>query len=127
VQVEDEGLALVVSSFFPFHSSINLRSNSLVLFGGRINHVLNIIERRRWVRAYLRHYLKLGEDDRRGVLENSPSSHHLTMLKEELLKIGMARFKRLVTLLRQGVKGGLEDVALVEVRSVVAGVSPLHA
>jgi hypothetical protein len=31
------------------------------------------------------------------------------------------------TLLCQGVKGGLEDVALVEVRCVVAGVSTLHA
>jgi hypothetical protein len=31
------------------------------------------------------------------------------------------------THLRQGVKGGLEDVALVKVGSVVAGVSALHA
>jgi hypothetical protein len=45
---------------------------------------------------------------------------------EELLKIGMVRFERLVTLLRQGVEGGFEDITLVEVRSVVAGVSTLH-
>jgi hypothetical protein len=47
--------------------------------------------------------------------------------KEELLKIGEVCFERLVTLLHQGVKGELEDVAIVEIRSVVAGVSTLHA
>jgi hypothetical protein len=36
-------------------------------------------------------------------------------------------FECLVTLLHQGVEGGLEDVALVEVGSVVFGVSTLHA
>jgi hypothetical protein len=54
-------------------------------------------------------------------------SHHLVAHEEELLKIGAAHFKRLATLLRQGVEGGLEDVALVEVGSVVARVSTLHA
>jgi hypothetical protein len=49
------------------------------------------------------------------------------MRKEELLKIGAVYFECLATLLRQGVEGGLEDVALVEVESVVAGVSTLHA
>jgi hypothetical protein len=88
---------------------------------------LNIIERRRWVRPHLRYYLELGEDNRRNALENSPLSHHLTTRKEELLKIGTVRFECLVTLLRQGVEGGLEGVALVEVGSVVAGVSTLHA
>jgi hypothetical protein len=44
------------------------------------------------------------------------------MRKEEFFKIGALCFKRLATLLRQGVEGGLEDVALVEIRSVVAGV-----
>jgi hypothetical protein len=33
----------------------------------------------------------------------------------------------LVTLLHQGAEGGLEDIALVEVGSVVAGVYTLHA
>jgi hypothetical protein len=84
---------------------------------------LNNIERRRWVRPYL----GLGEDDRHIILENSPLSHHLTTREEVLLKIGMVRFECLVTLLRQHVKGGLEDVALVEVRSIVARVSTLHA
>jgi hypothetical protein len=84
---------------------------------------LKIIERRRWVRPYL----GLGEDDRCGILENSPLSRHPATQKEELLKIGMVRFKHLVTLLCQGVEGGLEDVALVKVGSVAAGVSTLLA
>jgi hypothetical protein len=92
----------------------------------RIDHILNIIERRRWVRSYLGYYLRLGENDWRSVLEKCPLSRHLATRMEELLKIGMVRFERLVTLLRQGVEGGFEDVTLVEVRSVVAGVSTLH-
>jgi hypothetical protein len=88
---------------------------------------LNAIERRRWVRPYLGYYLGLGEDDQRSVLENRSLSCHPTMRKEELLKIGTVCFKCLATLLRQGVKVGLEDVALVEVGSVVTGVSTLHA
>jgi hypothetical protein len=39
----------------------------------------------------------------------------------------MVRFKRLATLLRQNVECGLEYVALVEVGSIVIGVSTLHA
>jgi hypothetical protein len=88
---------------------------------------LNIIARGRWVRSYLGYYLGLVEDDRCSVLKNNPMSHHLVAHEEELLKIGAAHFKRLATLLRQGVEGGLEDVALVEVGSVVARVSTLHA
>jgi hypothetical protein len=88
---------------------------------------LNIIERRRWLRPSLGQYLRLGEDDWHGVLENNPLSRHLTTRKEELLRIGVVRFERVVTLLCQGVEGGLEDVALVEVRSIVAGASILHA
>jgi hypothetical protein len=76
---------------------------------------------------YLEHYLVFGEGDRYGVLENNPLSRHLAMRKKELLKIGAVCFERLATLLRQGVEGGLEDAALVEVESVVAGVSTLHA
>jgi hypothetical protein len=51
----------------------------------------------------------------------------LAAREEELFMIGTVRFKRLETLLRQGVKGGLEDVAFVEIRSVGARVSTLHA
>jgi hypothetical protein len=84
---------------------------------------LNVIERRRWVRPYL----GLSEDDRCSVLDNCPLSHHLATRQEELLKIGAVCFERLVTLLHQGVEGGLENIALVVVGSVVAGVSTLHA
>jgi hypothetical protein len=87
---------------------------------------LNINERRRWVRSYLGHYLGLGEDDRRSVLENNPLSRHFTTREKEFFKIGAVRFERFVTLLRQGVDDGLEDVALIEVGSVVVGVSTLH-
>jgi hypothetical protein len=61
------------------------------------------------------------------ILENSLLPRHFTTREEELFEIGAVSFKRLVTLLCQGVEGGLEDVALFEVRSVVAGVSTLHA
>jgi hypothetical protein len=88
---------------------------------------LNIIERRRWVRPYLGYHLGLGEDDRCSVLENRPLSRHLAMRKEELFKIDAVLFERLTTLLREGVECGLEDVALVEVGSVVADISTLHA
>jgi hypothetical protein len=72
-------------------------------------------------------YLGLVEDDRHSVLENSPVSRHFAMREEELFKIGMLRFERLMTLLRQGVDGGLEDVAPIEVGYVVVGVSTFHA
>jgi hypothetical protein len=49
------------------------------------------------------------------------------MREEELFKIGVVCIEHLTTLLCQGVKGGLEDVALVEVGSIVARVSTLHA
>jgi hypothetical protein len=88
---------------------------------------LNVIERRRWVRPYLRYYLRLGEDDQRSVLENRPLSRHLAMREEKLLKIDMVRFERLATLLRQGVDGKFEYVAFVEVGSIVIRVSTLLA
>jgi hypothetical protein len=93
----------------------------------RIDHDLNIIERRRWVSPHLGYYPGLGEDDQHSVLENGPLSHHLTAREEELLEIGAVCFERLATLLRHCVKGGLEDVTLVEVGSIVVGVSTLHA
>jgi hypothetical protein len=49
------------------------------------------------------------------------------MREEELFEISEVRFECLATLLHQGVEAGLEDVALVEVESIVAGVSTLHA
>jgi hypothetical protein len=52
---------------------------------------------------------------------------HLVKREEELFKIATVRFERLMTLLHQGVEGGLEDIALVEVRSVVARASTPHA
>jgi hypothetical protein len=76
---------------------------------------------------YLRYFLSLVEDDRYGVLENGPLSHHFAMREEEFLEIGVVSFKRHVTLLRQGVKGRLDDVVLVKVGSVGVGVSTLHA
>jgi hypothetical protein len=86
---------------------------------------LNIIARGRWVRPYLEYYLRLVEDDWCSIPENSPLPCHFTTRGEELFEIGMVSFKRLVTLLRQGVEGGLEDVGLVDVRSVGARVSTL--
>jgi hypothetical protein len=83
--------------------------------------------RGRWVRPYLRYYLRLVEDDRCSILENSPMPHHFAAREEELFKIDAVSFKRLATLLHQGVEGGLKDVALVEVESIVAGVSTLYA
>jgi hypothetical protein len=67
------------------------------------------------------------EHDRCSIPENSPLPCHLTTREEELSKIGDVSFERLSTLLRQGVECGFEDVALVEVGSIVAGVSTLHA
>jgi hypothetical protein len=54
-------------------------------------------------------------------------SRHFTTRQEELFKIGTVHIEHLATLLRQGVEGGLEDVALVEVGSAIAEVSTLHA
>jgi hypothetical protein len=88
---------------------------------------LNIIARERWVRPYLGYYLSLVKDDRCSILENSPMPCHFATQEEELFKIGAVCFVRLATLLRQGVEGGLEDIALVEVGSVVAGVFTLYA
>jgi hypothetical protein len=93
---------------------------------GRIIHRLNIVERKRWGWLYLRCYLGLANDDRRGVLEDEPLPCHLIMRVEELLQIGAVSLERFAILLRQGVKGGHDDV-LVEVRSVGARVSLLHA
>jgi hypothetical protein len=69
---------------------------------------------------YLRYYLRLVEDDWRSVLENIPMSHNFATREEEF-------FKCLATLLHQDVKGRLENIVLVEVRSIGAGVSTLLA
>jgi hypothetical protein len=67
------------------------------------------------------------EDDRPIILENSIMSRHFITREEELIKIGVVCLERLTTLLHQGVEGVLEDVALVDVRSIVAKVSTVHA
>jgi hypothetical protein len=64
------------------------------------------------------------EDDRCGILENSPPPHHFTTREEELFEIIMISFERLATLLHQGVEGVLEDVVLVKVRSIVGSRIP---
>jgi hypothetical protein len=61
------------------------------------------------------------------VLENSPMSCHFTTREEDLFKIDAVSVKCPATLLCQGVKGRLENIALIDVRSVVAIVSTLHA
>jgi hypothetical protein len=83
--------------------------------------------RGRWVRPYLGYYLSLVEDDRSGVLENGPLSCHFIMREEGFFEIGAVSFKCLVTLLRQGIECRLNDVVLVEVAFVGAGVSIFHA
>jgi hypothetical protein len=88
---------------------------------------LNIIARGRWVRPYLGYYLGLVEDDRCSIPENNPLPCHFTTREEELSKIGDVSFECLATLLHQGVEGGFEDVALVNVGSVVNKVSTHHA
>jgi predicted HTH domain antitoxin len=99
MQEEEEESALVVSSF----SRPALLLTYATTQRSSLNHVLNIIERRQWVRPYLEHYLGHGEDDRCGVLDNNPLSRQLTKRKEELLKIAVVLFERLVTFLRQSV------------------------
>jgi hypothetical protein len=83
--------------------------------------------RERWVRSYLGYYLGHVKDDRCSIPENNPLPRHLTMLEEDLSDIGDVSFERLSTILRQSVKGGFKDVFLIEVRSIIAGVSTLHA
>jgi hypothetical protein len=75
----------------------------------------------------LEYYLRLIEDDWCSILDNSPLQRHFTTREEEIFKIGVVSFECLATLLRQCVKGGLQDVVLVEVGSVVVGVSTLCA
>jgi hypothetical protein len=49
------------------------------------------------------------------------------MQVEELIEIDAISFERLATILYQGVEGRLDDVVIIEVRSIGAGVSLLHA
>jgi hypothetical protein len=73
---------------------------------------------------YLGYYLDLVDDDRRGVLEDGPLPCHFTTWEEEFLEIGAVRFERLATFLYQGVESRLNDIVLVEIGSVAAGVPP---
>jgi hypothetical protein len=83
--------------------------------------------RGRWVRPYHGYYLRLVEDDRCSITENSPRPRHFTMREEELSEIGEVSFEYLATLLYQGVERVLEDVILVEAGFIVAGVFTLYA
>jgi hypothetical protein len=67
------------------------------------------------------------EDDRCCILKNSSLPRHLATREEELSEIDDVSFERLSTFLRQSIEGGFEDLTLVEVGSVVARVSTLHA
>jgi hypothetical protein len=67
------------------------------------------------------------ENDLCSILENGPLPRHLAIREEELSEIDDVSFERLSSLIRQSIKGGFEDVALIEVKSVVVGVSSLHA
>jgi hypothetical protein len=82
--------------------------------------------RGRWVKPYLGCYLRLIEDDRYSILENSPLPRHFATQEEELFEVGAVNFERLVAHLRQGVEGRLEDVALVEVEFIGVGVFTIH-
>jgi hypothetical protein len=88
---------------------------------------LIIIVRGRWVRLYLGFYLRLIEDDRCSISENSPLRRHFATREEELFEVSAESFECLVTLLHQGVEGRPEDVILIEVGSVIAEVSTLYA
>jgi hypothetical protein len=66
------------------------------------------------------------------ILEDGPLISEVVLSQrlpavEELLQISAMTLERLGTLLHQGVKGGLDDVVLVEVRSIDARASLLHA
>jgi hypothetical protein len=49
------------------------------------------------------------------------------MRVEELIHLGALSLECLAILLRQCVEGGLDDIVLIEVESVDAGISFLHA
>jgi hypothetical protein len=104
-----------------------LKSRSITPGYQVVDHGLNVIEIKQWVRPYLGYYLGLADDDSRGVLEDAPPTASLRQVREEFLEVSEIGFKRLMTLLRQGVEGRLDDVILVGVGSIVAGVSTLHA
>jgi hypothetical protein len=76
--------------------------------------------------SYLRCYLGLADDDWRCILEDESLPHYLTRV-EELVYIRVVRLERLAILLRQGVEGRLDDIMLIEVRSVDVGAFFLHA
>jgi hypothetical protein len=54
-------------------------------------------------------------------------SHHLVARVEEVIHFGVVSLERLAILLREGIEGGFDDVVLVEVGSVDARASLLHA
>jgi hypothetical protein len=110
-QEEEEELTLKSISFFSvplFYQSTHKFSIAPCLpIWHRINHRLNVIERKRWVRPYLGCYLGLVDDDRRGVLEHEPLSCHLITQVEELIQIGVVGLERLAILPVKVLKVGL--------------------
>jgi hypothetical protein len=60
------------------------------------------------------------------ILLDEPLSCHLITQQEDLIYLLVIGLECLAILLRQVVEGRLDDVALVEVRSIGAGVSFLH-
>jgi hypothetical protein len=79
---------------------------------------LNIIERKREFGSYLGCYLSFVDDDWRYILLDEPLSRYLVMREEELIHLLAVGLKRLAIFVRQVVEGRLDDVILVEVRSV---------
>jgi hypothetical protein len=76
---------------------------------------------------YLGDYLRLAEDDWCSIPENNPLPRYFTTQEKELFEIGVVNFECLASLLHQSVESELEDAVLVEVRSIGARVSTLHA
>jgi hypothetical protein len=108
--VKEEGLTLASPCFFP--------SRSLVLLTCLSNAELIIF------------LTSLREDDglgrTSGITLDLVKMIGVVSLRTVPCGVTSQRFKRLAALLRQGVEGGLEDIVLVEIGSVVIGVSTLH-
>jgi hypothetical protein len=88
---------------------------------------LHIIKRKRWVRSYLEYYFGLTDDGECCILNDGPLPRYLITQVEKLLQTSAVSIECFVTLLHQGVQGGLDDVVLVEVGSIDAEASLLHA
>jgi hypothetical protein len=85
---------------------------------------LKIIERGRWVRPYLRYYLRCVEDDRCSISKNSLLPCHFATWEEELLKISEVSFECLAALFRQVSKVGLRMLFLLKSDSLLPEFPP---